>query len=313
MIKDLDRYLAGESTSAEADLVRAWADANPENRATLEVLAEAGAGPAVNVDAAFEKLRREAGVREPQAKGHTRRWLYATAAVIIAVAVAKSSNFSAGFFATTSTTSIYKTQNGQRITVSLGDGISATLAPGSRITFTSERGSSPSRLAVLEGEAVFEVIHEAGTPFVVRTGNISTTVLGTKFSVRKYPEDAEVRVAVADGKVATNGNVLSRGDVLQLAEGGNAHASQNEDIASLMSWVNGTLSFDNATLSEALPVLSRWYDVDFVMSDPSLGARRLTTTLDDTGLSHETLTLITSSLGIRFTRVGRTITLYPGN
>lgn len=320
----LQRYMSGEASQEETAAVEGW-------------MAQDGVGRASGV-----RAMRAFAVAEREAAGDTgRRWVAISerlaasnntnvsrkaapwknskiraaalaSLILITFAALKSSDIPFTSFASTSYSKTYETENGQRATVSLGDGTNVTLAPGSRLTFTSRRGSNPSHTAVLEGEAVFDVAHSAAAPFSVRAGNIITTVLGTRFSVRKYPEDADVRIVVAEGKVSAQGNVLSKGDVMYVAEGDLPDIASMDDVTHLLAWTTGTLAFDNATLAEALPALSRWYDVDFVMSDPSLGARRLTTTLDDTGLTYETLTLISQSLGIRFTRVGRTITLYPG-
>src|SRR6202035_408397 len=50
-----------------------------------------------------------------------------------------------------------------------------------------------------DGEAFFEVAHDAGRPFVVQVGNTRVIAVGTKFSVRRNGDD--IRVVVTEGKV----------------------------------------------------------------------------------------------------------------
>jgi ferric-dicitrate binding protein FerR (iron transport regulator) len=49
----------------------------------------------------------------------------------------------------------------------------------------------------VEGEAYFDVVHDARRPFVVRAGPLVAQDLGPKFTVRFYPDDAEPRWSCA--------------------------------------------------------------------------------------------------------------------
>ena len=45
---------------------------------------------------------------------------------------------------------------------------------------------NPKREVVLEGEAFFNVTKNPRQPFIVKTGKISTIVLGTSFNVKSF-------------------------------------------------------------------------------------------------------------------------------
>jgi hypothetical protein len=53
----------------------------------------------------------------------------------------------------------------------------------------------------LEGEAFFQVVHNS-LPFVVKTGQLLTRVLGTSFTVKANEQDENITVTVKTGKVS---------------------------------------------------------------------------------------------------------------
>src|SRR5690606_5004009 len=53
----------------------------------------------------------------------------------------------------------------------------------------------------LEGEGFFDIKHDPTRPFVVTSGNLTTTVLGTAFNIRALPNDDRIVVTVIRGKV----------------------------------------------------------------------------------------------------------------
>ncbi|HVV02934.1 MAG TPA: FecR family protein, partial [Puia sp.] len=57
------------------------------------------------------------------------------------------------------------------------------------------------REVTLSGEAYFDVRHSEKTPFIIHTGKVSTTVLGTSFNIKAYPDRQHIIVSVSTGKV----------------------------------------------------------------------------------------------------------------
>jgi len=80
----------------------------------------------------------------------------------------------------------------------LPDSSTVILHPGSSIRY-SQIGHE--RRLVLNGEAYFDIRHLSGLPFVIITGSVKTTVLGTAFNIRAYAGQ-EVTVSVTRGKVS---------------------------------------------------------------------------------------------------------------
>ena len=81
--------------------------------------------------------------------------------------------------------------------VTLPDGSTAELAPGSRIDYLK----GGPRLVRLEGEGQFRVTEDNRRPFRVVSGELETTVLGTWFAVVADPGAATIRVHLYSGKV----------------------------------------------------------------------------------------------------------------
>lgn len=175
---------------------------------------------------------------------------------------------------TSRVTGRYATGAGQRATVQLADGSVVTLAPMSRLVM---RGTA----AELTGEAFFTVAHAAGTPFSVRTGAVTTRVLGTAFAVRHYVNDHETVVAVTEGKVSVGGS-----RVATLVSGTVGHATDSTVVLTRESgdqytaWTSGHLVFRDTPLSELLETVGRWYGVQFRITDTTLARQRITSTID---------------------------------
>ena len=96
---------------------------------------------------------------------------------------------------------VVRTNSTSRVVqVALADGSTVALAPNSRLRYPV-KFEAPERVVTLEGEAFFEVFHDRQHPFRVLTNQLETLVLGTSFTVRAYPGQAEATVRVRTGRV----------------------------------------------------------------------------------------------------------------
>ncbi len=161
------------------------------------------------------------------------------------------------------------TNAGQRVTYHLPDGSSAILAPGSRLSYPANFGSR-GREVVLDGEALFTVTQNKGTPFVVRHGQTSVRVLGTTFSVRRYDSDSALTVVVAEGKVSVASEVLTSGDVAYVGTNGTVNVARATDISAALSWTTGRLTFRRTALRDVIPQMERWYNLKITVADPEM-------------------------------------------
>lgn len=154
------------------------------------------------------------------------------------------------------------TEYGQKLKVKLHDGSLVHLNSGSSITYPKH--FTNTREIRLAGEAFFEVVRNPEKPFLVKSGEVTTRVLGTSFNISAYRTDPKVQVTVASGKV----KVTSAEKSLQLLPGQQASYSINHlilnevDIDQYLAWREGVLVFDGSNLEEIASELERWYGVD---------------------------------------------------
>jgi ferric-dicitrate binding protein FerR (iron transport regulator) len=166
----------------------------------------------------------------------------------------------------------WSTEKGQSRTVLLPDHSRAYLNAGSKITYSSNFGDSDRHIS-LSGEAFFEVAPLSGHPFIVKTGNLLTTVLGTTFNVKAYNNNSNYIIAVRSGKVkvaADSGKVtqepclLLPGQQISYANSSKTFTIQKVDTQRIASWKDNDLLFDGSSLREILETLEYRYNVRFL-------------------------------------------------
>lgn len=91
--------------------------------------------------------------------------------------------------------------NNVRKQLQLADGTRVWLSPNSKLDYPNYF-SGDERQVNLDGEAFFEVTHDAKHPFIIKSGRLSTTVLGTSFNVMAYTQQHTINVTLVTGKVA---------------------------------------------------------------------------------------------------------------
>lgn len=82
----------------------------------------------------------------------------------------------------------------------LEDGSTIILQPHAKISF-KQPFTNGKRLITLTGEAVFKVAKDKNRPFIVVSGDVLTTALGTKFKVSSLPDQKTIKVHLYEGSV----------------------------------------------------------------------------------------------------------------
>lgn len=205
---------------------------------------------------------------------------------------------------------------GQRTTVALPDGSHATLAPNSRITYAISAGRGPRDVS-LDGEAYFEVRHDEARPFQVRTASAVVKDLGTAFMVREYSADVRTRVAVRSGAVAISAKNASDAPATGLRAGQAVDIDSagtvvrlTGDTTSYWAWTSGRLVFDAVPLPEVLTRLSRWYGVEFRLTDSTIAAQYFTGAFDAVSLP-QALEILGPLVHARFEQRARLVIVTP--
>jgi ferric-dicitrate binding protein FerR (iron transport regulator) len=163
----------------------------------------------------------------------------------------------------------------------LADGSSVILSAGSRLNYPSSFDGMSKREVYLEGQAFFDIQHNESKPFVVHTGDITTTVLGTAFNVRAMPGESNITVTVNRGKVKVANKQTTLGVISprQQITFDKQNVTSNMRLVktdSYMEWKDETLLFDNLTIAEAAKLLEEKFNAKIVISDQSLSSQRFT-------------------------------------
>lgn len=95
---------------------------------------------------------------------------------------------------------------GNVMLIRLPDSSRISLQPGAVLAYQKDFNAE-KREVYLEGEAFFDIAHNAGKPFVVYHEKLMTRVLGTKFFIRYNKQLKEAEVEVTAGRVEVSENI----------------------------------------------------------------------------------------------------------
>ena len=169
----------------------------------------------------------------------------------------------------TSALTVKRTQQGEKLTVHLSDGTQVQLNSNTVLTYPAKFDLA-SRHLQLTGEAFFQVAKDPDRPFVITSGGVETTVLGTTFNVRAFDDEPEVQVALVEGKVKLKGGhdsevFLSPNEVGRYQKKDSLLAVRPQNVQDMVAWSQGVLLFDNDTESQVWKKLEDWYGVTIIV------------------------------------------------
>lgn len=160
-------------------------------------------------------------------------------------------------------------------TITLSDGTKVTLNSGTTLSYPS-LFTSNTREVHLSGQAFFDVSRDDKHPFIVHTEDLDVRVLGTKFDLKSYEDDAYIQVTLNEGSVGVH----------ILGEKETAYLTPNEQIrfdkqdktlkkeevnASYYSaWTAGNLYFRGTPFSEVVLQLERRFNVNIEIISENL-------------------------------------------
>lgn len=158
------------------------------------------------------------------------------------------------------------TPRGRQYSLLLADGTRVWLNAASSITYPTAFTGKERKVDVT-GEVYFEVVHNAGMPFVVQKDGVRVQVLGTHFNVNSYNEESSLNVTLLEGAVRVVSGIhrsdIRPGQQAQVREG-SLQLVNNVNLEEVMAWKNGTFRFGGTGIETIMRQLSRWYDVEVV-------------------------------------------------
>src|SRR5581483_2908966 len=147
--------------------------------------------------------------------------------------------------------------------LTLPDGSHVLLQANSQLQYP-DAFDAATREVTLTGEAYFDIAHNPAHPFIIHSGNIKTTVLGTAFNIKAWPADKEVTITVTRGKVKVENekglvSILTRDQQLSINTRVNTAKQPAVNAENVVSWKNSEYTLDDMTLADALTELEVRY------------------------------------------------------
>ena len=138
------------------------------------------------------------------------------------------------------------------------------------------------REVYLSGEAYFDVKHAETIPFIIHTGKVTTTVLGTAFNIKAYPGQKTITISVSRGKVKVTRpdgweTTLLKGQQLKI-EGGRKGIERNIATEEIAAWQKGSLVYDDEAMEDVVADLQRVYNVEIRITNESIKKLSIGTT-----------------------------------
>lgn len=334
--KLLARYLSGNCSAEEQERVEQWIAQDPENKKKLDeykriwkISEKSGltAKDDFNTLGEWQSLRQRLNKEEISQAEEKSRNLYkkfrgssihsASQKFIRIAAVILLASF-AGFF---TYQNFYQpepdvqepvlreisTEKAQRANLTLSDGTKVMLNAESKMKIPKKFASNV-REVFLDGQAHFEVVENKKKSFLIHSNQSLIRVLGTSFSVRSYPEDGQVQVAVEKGSVSFESETGKGGSkvVLEKNEIGefntNSHeiaTRQVQDMELYLSWKEGYLKFQNMQMAKVGKTLERRYNVEVSFGSEEIKNKSLTAYLKSRSIRN-VLEVIATSLDIGY-------------
>jgi len=272
----IPKYILGEISAEERDLVDNWVKAEPENEKLFQEFQKVweyagkadlidGILPKYNIDDEWdhqlkliveEKDESKEISIAPQKSSFT--WLRVAASIVLVMIAGFSAYYIMGGFGTS-----YYAEN-ETEEVSFKDGTIVTLNTGAEISYKKSYNKN-SRIVKFEGEAYFDVSPDTEKPFIIETVDARIRVVGTSFNVRAIPSEEIVEVIVTSGEVLLLNKSGDKAVALKVHDKGTYNRSTDivtridNNNPNFMSWRTRVIEFENSSLENVVVTLNKIY------------------------------------------------------
>lgn len=318
------KYFSGQSTKKETKEVREWVNDSEDRKRKFSRLKNVWvlSGLDNEIDPEIKEreikriLRRIRGVSWTGNKNNRRLgWLKYAAVVTLIVSLSAS----VGYFVSNWRLDLQSgyteviVPKGERSKIVLPDGSIVQLNGDSHMKF-DPLFNSKQRKVIFEGEAFFQVKHDASHPFVVETPNFNVKVLGTKFNVSSYPNDSIQTTYLESGKVEISFGeksdiFLKPSEAFEYNNTTGTFQKLKINDTRFTDWTKGILTIKGETIGEFSKILERRFDIHVIFGDNEVKNHIYTGSIRDEDLT-SVLEAIKFASSIDYQRQGRSVTLY---
>lgn len=268
----ISKFLSGESTTEENQLLESWKKEKPENEkyfndfVTVWNLSQKSQhvhpSKKIDTDKAWQAIKPRQAPKTTSTKERSmlQRWWSVAASILLLAGLSylALTQQETSLPMKTIAVSASKIQE-----VKLPDGSLVTLNKGALLEYP-EKFEGLSRTVYLKGEGFFEVESNPKKPFIVDLEKAQVKVLGTSFNIYTHKEAQAIEVTVNSGKVLFSnkkkGNnkaevILIKGEQATFERKSNTILKAERTNANALAWKTKTFQFDNTPLKEVSAVL----------------------------------------------------------
>lgn len=289
----IERYLSDEASEGEIFYVERWY-ASFENRPDgLSDLTEDERARLKNK--IKEAIQEQLNYKE---KYHPPRWIWAVASMAAVLVVVIGLSF---YFMPSDNDKIgkvksdiplsdwakYENSSAKILKIVLPDGSVVLLQPKTQLSYN--QSDRLYRQVNLKGEAFFDVKRDESRPFLIYSGKMTTTVLGTSFNVKAYPKMETFEVSVVTGKVSVK-NETEKEIILSPKQQVVLVTKTDEMKVNVLPpdktfyWELSSLQFDDTHIEDVVKSIENNFNVKIKLS-PKLLNCRLSGNFDNVHLS----------------------------
>lgn len=268
----LYRFFEGDVSVEEMKLVKEWAEASEENGKLLR--RERKLFNAMILAGHVEPADRST-ISYKKKNYFIREFLKIASAVLITVGIT-ATLFSIGRDKDDVNVAMQTitVPAGQRVNLDLSDGTNVWLNAGTKmqypISFMKDK-----REVILDGEAYFEVVHNAKSPFIVRTHAMDVEVLGTKFNVEAYSKRNIFEASLMQGRVKVKSPNNEKMAVVLLPHYKTTLIDRRLVVSKIddynvYRWKEGLYCFKNKPFARIMEDLEKYYDLKIQLDKKSI-------------------------------------------
>lgn len=220
--------------------------------------------------------------------------------------------------ATVAITKVFPNNTPRKMPLTLSDGSTAELSPGSTLSYP-ETFNSSKRDVRLKGDATFTIAKDAAKPFYVYSNSIFITVLGTRFTVISDEADQATKVILHEGRIMVRFSDSSSGDdkaAYYLAPGDILIVKNAKKPAGLSARVlhlekdrTDRYVFDNYPLDVVFDQLQIIYNAKIIYNKATLGNRSFIGKIDKKDSLYQLLKSIALLNNFRLQKQGDSFTI----
>ena len=276
-IKDLlDRYATGNASDEEVERIESWLDENGNPNSEWQQMDKVHRD--IWLAGVFQEIRQDITSDDAKVVALRKRNTWRSVAAVAAV-------FVLFFTLWLEWPALQARLNGVRLTVVTASSTQkkeVVLADGSTVWINSSsqikyplKFENAIRELYITGEAYFDIKHDVSRPFIIHTGKVVTTVLGTAFNIKEDKHSHTVVVTVTRGKVSVANGSQSLGTItpnqqITFNTVTDKHVQHSIDAEKVIAWQENYIHFNDVTFAEAAAQLQQRFKVKITFANEKI-------------------------------------------